>query len=47
MIAQLRDATGGIRGLGKTEKLYLDNTNLIYALAPTLPKSATSAKPSS
>ena len=34
MIAQLRDATGGIRGLGKTEKLYLDNTNLIYALSP-------------
>lgn len=34
MIAQLRDVTGGIRGLGKTEKLYLDNTNLIYALAP-------------
>ena len=34
MIAQLRDATGGIRGLGKTEKLYLDNTNLIYALTP-------------
>ena len=33
MIAQLRDATGGIRGLGKVEKLYLDNTNLIYALA--------------
>ena len=34
MIAQLRDTTGGIRGLGKVEKLYLDNTNLIYALAP-------------
>lgn len=34
MIAQLRDAVGGIRGLGKTEKLYLDNTNLIYVLAP-------------
>lgn len=34
MIAQLRDAVGGIRGLGKTEKLYLDNPNLIYALAP-------------
>lgn len=34
MIAQLRDAVGGIRGLGKTEKVYLDNTNLIYALAP-------------
>ena len=34
MIAQLRDAVGGLRGLGKTEKLYLDNTNLIYALSP-------------
>ena len=34
IITQLRDSTGGIRGLGKTEKLYLDNTNLIYALAP-------------
>ncbi len=34
MIAQLRDAVGGIRGLGKTEKVYLDNTNLIYVLAP-------------
>ena len=33
MIAQLRDTTGGIRGLGKVEKLYLDNTNLIYTLA--------------
>ena len=32
MIAQLRNATGGIRGLGKVEKLYLDNTNLIYTL---------------
>ncbi len=34
MIAQLRDAAGGIRSLGKVEKLYLDNTNLIYALSP-------------
>lgn len=34
MIAQLRNAVGGIRGLGKTEKVYLDNTNLIYTLAP-------------
>ena len=34
MITQLRDSTGGIRGLGKVEKLYLDNTNLIYALVP-------------
>mgnify|MGYP003194613295 CR=1 FL=1 len=33
MISQLRNATGGLRGLGKVEKLYLDNTNLIYALA--------------
>lgn len=32
MIAQLRDDTGGIRGLGKVEKAYLDNSNLIYAL---------------
>ncbi|MGN0309704.1 MAG: ATP-binding protein [Bacteroides sp.] len=34
MIAQLRDTTEGLRGLGKVEKMYLDNTNLIYALAP-------------
>lgn len=33
MISQLRNTTGGLRGLGKVEKLYLDNTNLIYALA--------------
>jgi len=32
MIAQLRDDTGGIRGLGKVEKVYLDNTNLAYLL---------------
>ncbi len=34
LIGQLRNATGGIRGLGKIEKMYLDNPNLIYALAP-------------
>ena len=34
MIAPLRDTTSGVRGLGKVEKLYLDNTNLIYALVP-------------
>lgn len=34
MITQLRDCTGGIRSLGKVEKLYLDNTNLIYTLTP-------------
>ncbi len=33
MIAQLRNSTGGIRGLGKVDKIYLDNTNLIYSLA--------------
>lgn len=33
LIAQLRDDTGGIRGLGKVDKIYLDNTNLIYSLA--------------
>ena len=26
------DATGGIRGLGKVEKVYLDNTSLAYLL---------------
>ena len=33
IISQLRGETGGIRLLGKVEKVYLDNTNLIYALA--------------
>lgn len=33
MIGQLRDETGGMRGLGKVEKVYLDNTNLIYAIS--------------
>jgi len=33
MVIQLRDATGGLRGLGKVDKIYLDNTNLIYNLA--------------
>jgi predicted AAA+ superfamily ATPase len=32
LIAQLRDDTGGIRGLGKVDKVYLDNTNLVYVL---------------
>lgn len=32
LLSQLRDATGGIRGLGKVDKIYLDNTNLIYNL---------------
>ena len=33
MIMQLRDDTEGIRGLGKVEKVYMDNTALLYALA--------------
>ena len=33
MISQLRDDTGGLRGFGKVEKIYLDNTNLIYSLS--------------
>lgn len=32
MIGQLRDDTGGIRGIGKVEKVYLDNTTLSYLL---------------
>ena len=32
MLAQLRDDTKGIRGLGKINKVYLDNTNLVYIL---------------
>ncbi|MBQ8060040.1 MAG: AAA family ATPase [Prevotella sp.] len=34
MIGQLRDSTSGIRGLGKVNKVYLDNPNLIYTLVP-------------
>lgn len=33
LITQLRDQTGGVRSLGKVNKVYLENTNLIYALA--------------
>ena len=32
MLGQLRDDTGGLRGLGKVEKVYVDNSNLMYAL---------------
>ena len=32
MIGQLRDDTGGIRGVGKVEKVYLDNPSLAYLL---------------
>jgi predicted AAA+ superfamily ATPase len=33
LISQLRDDTGDIRGLGKVNKIYLDNTNLVYNMA--------------
>lgn len=33
LITQLRDQTGGIRSLGKVDKVYLENTNLVYILA--------------
>lgn len=33
MIGQLRNDVGGMRSLGKVEKVYLDNPNLIYALS--------------
>lgn len=32
MIGQLRDETGGLRGLGKVEKVYVDNPNLMNIL---------------
>ena len=32
LIAQLRNETKGIRSLGKVDKVYLDNTNMIYNL---------------
>ena len=35
MIGQLRDDTGGIRGIGKVDKVYLDNTSLAYILGGT------------
>ena len=37
LIAQLHDSTKGIRGLGKVEKVYLDNTNLSFALTSETP----------
>lgn len=33
MVSQLRFETKGIRGIGKVDKVYLDNTNLVYGLA--------------
>ena len=33
MITQLRPSTEGLRALGKVDKVYLENTNLVYSLA--------------
>ena len=38
LIARLRDQSTGIIGLGKVEKIYLDNTNLIYYLSEREPE---------
>lgn len=32
ILAQVRDDTGGLRGLGKVEKVFLDNPNLMHAI---------------
>lgn len=32
LVGQLRDSTGGIQGLGKVDKIYLDNPSLIHVL---------------
>lgn len=33
LIGQLRDDTGGMRGLGKVEKVYIDNPSLMTVLS--------------
>jgi predicted AAA+ superfamily ATPase len=37
LIGQLRDTTGGIRALGKVEKIYIDNPSLAFHLADGRP----------
>ena len=37
LIAQLRDSAGGFSGLSKVEKIYLENTNLLYNLTSATP----------
>ena len=37
LIAQLHEATKGVRGLGKVDKVYLDNTNLSFSLSSSTP----------
>jgi uncharacterized protein len=38
LISRLRNQAGGITGLGKVEKVYLDNSNLIYYLSAKEPE---------
>lgn len=38
LIATLREATKGVRSLGKANKLYIDNTNLAFALSSDKPE---------
>ena len=38
LIARLRDQADGIIGMGKVEKIYLDNSNLIYYLSAKEPE---------
>ncbi|MBQ7490081.1 MAG: AAA family ATPase [Bacteroidales bacterium] len=38
LIGQLRDDTGGVRALGKVEKIYIDNPSLCYLLANEKPE---------
>ena len=37
VINQLRNDTKGIKLLGKVDKVYLNNTNLAYAISDTIP----------
>lgn len=41
LIGQLRDVAGGIKGFGKVDKVYLDNTNLQYNLISEQPNIGT------
>lgn len=41
MLSQVRDDTGGMRGLGKVEKVFVDNTNLMFALITGEPEQGT------
>ena len=41
LIGQLREATGGIRSLGKVEKIYINNPALAYHLSGNMPETGT------